>query len=100
MPLKFLGDVFNVGDRILVSDRPVVDRPVVLYWSVGSILLLDTEGTGSVWGFGRFDVSFGKLFFRPFVHELSLGGAEGIYFTLKGVGSVRFEIDGMIVFSP
>ena len=100
VPLKFLGNVFNVRKWILVSDRPVVDGSVVLYWAVRPILLFDTEGTGSVWRFGWFNISFGELFFRPFMHKLGLRGAEGIYFTLKGVGGVQFEVDGVVVLPP
>ena len=57
MSLKFLGDVFDIGDWVLVSDRPVVDRSIVLYWAIRPIFLFDTESTCSVWGFGWFNIA-------------------------------------------
>ena len=46
--LEFFSDMFNVREWILVSDRPVIDGSIVLYWPIGSILLLDTEGASGV----------------------------------------------------
>jgi hypothetical protein len=67
---------------------------------VRSILFFDTKGACGIWGLRWFDVSFRELFFHSFMHEFGLWGTEEIYFTLKGVGGVRFQINGMIVFSP
>ena len=95
--LEFFGDVFDIRYWVLISDRPVVDRPIVLYRAVGPVFRLDTEGACGIGGSRRFDISFRQLFFRPFVHELGFRGAERIDFTLEGVGSVGFEVDGMVV---
>ena len=48
MSLEFFGDVLDVWNRVLISDRPVVDRPIVLYRAIGSVLLFDTEGACGV----------------------------------------------------
>ena len=100
MSLEFFGDVFDIRYWILISDRPVVDGPIVLYWAIGPVLLLDAEGARGIWGFRWFDVSFRQLFFCPFMHEFGFWGAERIDFTLEGVGSVGFEVDGMVIISP
>ena len=88
--LEFFGDVFNVWNRVLIPDRSVVDGSIVLYWAIGSILFFDTEGARGVWGFRWFNVSFRKLFFCPFVHELGFRGTEGVNLALEGVGGVGF----------
>ena len=92
--------MFDVREWVLISDCPIIDGSVILHWVVRPILFFDAEGTGSVWGFGWFNISLGKLFFCPLVHKLGFWGAEGIYFTLKGVGGVRFEVDSVVILPP
>ena len=43
--------MFDIWEWVLVLDCPVIDWSIVLYWTVGPVLLFDTEGTGGVWGF-------------------------------------------------
>ena len=88
--LQFFGDVFDIWDRVLISDSPVVDGLIVLYRAVGPIFLFDTEGACGVRGFRRFDVSFGQLFFSSFVHELGFRGTEGVNLALEGIRGVGF----------
>ena len=98
--LEFFGDVFDVGNWVLVSNRPVIDRSIVLYWVIGPILLFDAKGACGIWGLRWFNISLCELFFCPLVHEFGFRGTERIYFALKGIGSVGFKVDGMVVLPP
>ena len=100
MSLKFLRDVFDIWEWVLVSDSPVIDWSVVLYRMVRPVLFFDTEGTGGVWGSEWFDITLRKLFFGLFVHKFGFWGTEWVDFALKGIGGIWFEINSMVVFSP
>ena len=77
MPLKFLSDVFNIWDRVLIPNCPVVDGSVVLYWAIGPILLFDTKVLAA---YGDFDGSMYPLASCSSVHScmnLASGGLRG-----------------------
>ena len=84
------------GKGILIMYCPFVDVLIVLYRMEFAILLLNEEKGGCIGGYGRANVSFGKLFVDKLIEGGILCCRHWVDLAVDGIWGSIFEVNGMI----
>ena len=92
---EFIDELRNEWEGVVVPNHVLVQIPVILHHPFSSILLQHEEYRGSLFGLGRANIPFGKLFVDELRDFLLFFHQKGNQLPLLGFERV-FEIDSMV----